>query len=202
MEKFVDRTEDLQTLETAYKMSKSSLIILYGRRRVGKTSLITEFIKNKNALYYLATEESETLNRNAFREKAADFLNHDLLREAESASWETIFKILSNANAGSKIVLVIDEFQYLGKVNPAFPSVMQRIWDETLKEKNIMLILAGSLISMMVSQTLSYGSPLYGRRTFQILLKQVQFRYYRDFYDSPATRRDLIERYAVTGGVP
>lgn len=202
MEKFVDRTEDLQTLETAYKMPKSSLIILYGRRRVGKTSLITEFIKDKKALYYLATEESETLNRNAFREKAADFLGHDLLREAVSASWETIFKIISNADVGSKIILVIDEFQYLGKVNPAFPSVMQRIWDEILKEKNVMLILAGSLISMMVSQTLSYGSPLYGRRTFQILLKQVQFRYYREFYDSLTTRRELIERYAVTGGVP
>ena len=71
-----------------------------------------------------------------------------------------------------------------------------------LKEKNVMLILAGSLISMMVSQTLSYGSPLYGRRTFQILLKQVQFRYYCEFYDSLTTRRELIERYAVTGGVP
>lgn len=95
----------------------------------------------------------------------------------------------------------MDEFQYLGKSNPAFPSVFQRIWEEILKDKSVMVILCGSLISMMESQTLAYGSPLYGRRTAQIRLKQIPFAYYHEFF--PAKNRlEQIEMYAVTGGVP
>ena len=115
--------------------------------------------------------------------------------------WDTIFKAIVSAKWETKPVLIIDEFQYLGKANPAFPSVFQRIWDEILMKSSVMVILCGSLISMMVSQTLSYGSPLYGRRTAQIRLKQIPFRYYREF--CPAlSRKGQIERYAVTGGVP
>ena len=89
--------------------------------------------------------------------------------------WDTIFKAIVSAKWETKPVLIIDEFQYLGKANPAFPSVFQRIWDEILMKSSVMVILCGSLISMMVSQTLSYGSPLYGRRTAQIRLKQIPF---------------------------
>lgn len=99
------------------------------------------------------------------------------------------------------MVVILDEFQYLGRSNPAFPSVFQRVWDEILKERNVMVILCGSLISMMVSQTLSYQSPLYGRRTAQIRLKQIPFPYYQDFFDG-LSFREQVERYAVTGGVP
>ena len=101
----------------------------------------------------------------------------------------------------SKPVIVLDEFQYLGKANPAFPSIFQRIWEEILKDKSVMVILCGSLISMMESQTLAYGSPLYGRRTAQIRLKQIPFSYYHEFFPNK-NRRELIEMYAVTGGVP
>lgn len=99
------------------------------------------------------------------------------------------------------MVVILDEFQYLGRSNPAFPSVFQRVWDEILKERNVMVILCGSLISMMVSQTLSYQSPLYGRRTAQIRLKQIPFPYYQDFFDG-LSFREQVERYAVTGDVP
>jgi len=85
-------------------------------------------------------------------------------------------------------VIVIDEFQYIGKSNPAFPSIFQRIWEETLKNKSIMVILCGSLVSMMESQTLSYGSPLYGRRTAQIRLKQIPFQYYHEFFPNKSRR--------------
>ena len=78
----------------------------------------------------------------------------------------------------SKPVIVIDEFQYIGRSNPAFPSVFQRIWEEQLKDRPVMVILCGSLVSMMVSQPLHYGSPLYGRRTAQIRLRPIPFRYY------------------------
>ena len=120
MGKFIDREEELNTLEGEYRREGASLVILYGRRRVGKTSLISEFIKDKKALYFLASEESESQNRLDFKNKAADFINNDLLREANVSIWDMIFKTIADSAFETKPILVIDEFQYLGKVNPAF----------------------------------------------------------------------------------
>ena len=201
VEKLIDRESELETLQSEYARNGSALVVLYGRRRVGKTTLISEFIKDKNALFFLASEESETQNRHAFKEKAAEFMNSDLLRNADVKSWDVIFKALMDATFASKPVIVIDEFQYIGKSNPAFPSIFQRIWEEILKDKQVMVVLCGSLISRMESQTLSYNSPLYGRRTAQIRLTQIPFRYYGEFFPHKS-RRELIEMYSVTGGVP
>ena len=120
MEKFIDRESELETLQSEYARNGSALVVLYGRRRVGKTTLISEFIKDKNALFFLASEASETQNRHAFKEKAAEFMNSDLLRNADVKSWDVIFKALMDATFASKPVIVIDEFQYIGKSNPAF----------------------------------------------------------------------------------
>ena len=177
-----DRESEMATLQNEYERNGSALVILYGRRRVGKTTLITEFIKDKEALFFLASEESEVQNRNAFKEKAADFINSDLLKNADVKNWDVIFKAITDTSFASKPIIVIDEFQYIGKANPAFPSIFQRIWEELLKDKSIMIILCGSLISMMESQTLAYNSPLYGRRTAQIRLKQIPFSYYEEFF--------------------
>ncbi len=201
MEQFIDRESEMETLQSEYDRKCSSLVIMYGRRRVGKTTLISQFIKDKKALFFLASEESEAQNRNAFKDKAADFIENELLKSADIKNWEIIFKAITDTSFNSKPVIVIDEFQYIGKSNPAFPSIFQRIWEETLKDKSVMVILCGSLISMMESQTLSYNSPLYGRRTAQIRLKQIPFRYYREFFPGK-NRRELIEMYSVTGGVP
>ena len=201
MEQFIDRESEMETLQNEYNRNGSSLVIMYGRRRDGKTTVISEFIKDKPALFFLASEESEAQNRNAFKDKAADFLESELLKNADIKNWEVIFKTIADTSFDSKPVIVIDEFQYIGKSNPAFPSIFQRIWEETLKDKPVMVILCGSLISMMKSQTLSYNSPLYGRRTAQIRLKQIPFRYYQEFFPGK-NRRELIEMYSVTGGVP
>ena len=201
MKQFVDRELEMETLQNEYERDGSALVVLYGRRRVGKTTLISEFIKDKKALFFLASEESEGQNRNAFKEKVADFIDSDLLRSAEIKSWDVLFKSIMDTPFDSKPVIVLDEFQYLGKANPAFPSIFQRIWEEILKDRSVMVILCGSLISMMESQTLAYGSPLYGRRTAQIRLKQIPFGYYHEFFPNKS-RRELIEMYAVTGGVP
>lgn len=201
MKQFVDREQEMETLQSEYEREGSALVVLYGRRRVGKTTLISEFIKGKKALFFLVSEEAEAQNRNAFREKVAEFIDSDLLRSAEIKSWDVLFKAIMETNFDSKPVIVLDEFQYLGKANPAFPSILQRIWEEILKDRSVMVILCGSLISMMESQTLAYGSPLYGRRTAQIRLKQIPFGYYHEFF-SGKSRRELIEMYAVTGGVP
>ena len=201
MKQFVDRELEMETLQNEYERDGSALVVLYGRRRVGKTTLITEFIKDKKALFFLASEEAESQNRNAFKEKAAEFIDSDLLRNADIKNWDVLFKSIMDTTFDSKPVIVLDEFQYLGKANPAFPSIFQRIWEEILKDKSVMVILCGSLISMMESQTLAYGSPLYGRRTAQIRLKQIPFGYYHEFFPNKS-RRELIEMYAVTGGVP
>ena len=201
MKRFVDREQEMETLQSEYNRDGSALVVLYGRRRVGKTTLISEFIKDKNALFFLASEEAEAQNRNAFKEKVAEFIDSDLLRSADIKSWDVLFKSVMDTPFESKPVIVLDEFQYLGKANHAFPSVFQRIWEEILKDKSVMVILCGSLISMMESQTLAYGSPLYGRRTAQIRLQQIPFGYYHDFFPGKS-RRELIEMYAVTGGVP
>ena len=201
MKQFVDRELEMETLQNEYERDGSALVVLYGRRRVGKTTLISEFIKDKKALFFLASEEAEAQNRNAFKEKVAEFIDSDLLRSADIKNWDVLFKSIMDTPFDSKPVIVLDEFQYLGKANPAFPSIFQRIWEEILKDKSVMVILCGSLISMMESQALAYGSPLYGRRTAQIRLKQIPFGYYHEFFPNKS-RKELIEMYAVTGGVP
>lgn len=201
MGKFVNRTKELETLEKQYTSNASSLVVVYGRRRVGKTSLINEFLKrHKDALYFLATEESEAQNLNAFKGQVAEYTDNELLKSA-NVDWLTVFKTLLNHTTETKKIIVMDEFQYIGKANSAFPSIMQKVWDTLLSNANIMLILCGSLISLMKSQTLDYGSPLYGRRTAQIKLKQIAFKHYGEFYEN-MTAEQLVPFYAVTGGVP
>lgn len=194
MAKFVDREKELEYLNSEYNKKQSSLIILYGRRRIGKTSLIKEFGKDKNMLYFLATEETEKQNLKQLSILIAENMGF--------SDWDSAFKFIVNSKREKKLVIVIDEFQYLGKVNQAFPSIFQRIWDNILKYENIMVILCGSLINMMEAQVLNYTSPLYGRRTGQIKLKQIPFKNYNEFFGEQITRKELIEKYAVTGGVP
>lgn len=201
IDKFIDRKEEMAFLNSEYERDGSSLVVLYGRRRVGKTALAAEFMKGKKALYFLVTEENETQNRNAFKALVSDFIQNELLQSASIDDWGQIFKHLLNDKTGGKKLIIIDEFQYLGKSNPSFPSIFQKIWDTQLKGENIMVILCGSLISIMESQTLAYSSPLYGRRTGQIKLKQIPFNHYNEFFPNKS-KKELIEYFAVTGGVP
>lgn len=200
MDTFVDRVEDMATLDEQFASHQAAMVVIYGRRRVGKTALITEFMRGKRGLYFLATEESEEQNRAAFQRQVAAFLGDDLLAQAPVDNWDILFDCLTKAD--ERLIIALDEFQYLGKANQAFPSVFQRIWDTMLNQRNVMVILCGSLVSLMESQVLSYSSPLYGRRTAQIRMKQIPFRFYGDFFSQAAGYRDLVERYSVTGGVP
>ncbi|QNB47689.1 AAA family ATPase [Thermanaerosceptrum fracticalcis] len=201
MNKFVNRENELTFLQSEYIKRQSSLVIIYGRRRIGKTSLIKKFIQDKSALYFLASEEPERENINSFKNLLAEFTGNILLRRGSDFSWDDLFTVFRDYNSNYKKILVIDEFQYLGKANSAFPSIFQRIWDQILKDSYIMVILCGSLIHMMESQTLAYSSPLYGRRTGQIKLKQIPFLHYGEFYGNKS-EEELIQYYAVTGGVP
>ena len=202
MTKFVNRNQELKFLQSEFNKKDSSMIIIYGRRRIGKTSLLSEFIKDKDALFFLATEESETENRNAFTKKVAEYTKNELLANSKVEDWDTLFSYLSSYQPEERKLIIIDEFQYIGKSNPAFVSKLQRIWDTILKNSNVMLVLCGSLVNMMYDQTLSYSSPLYGRRTGQLKMKQIAFKYYHEFFNNELSEKQLIENYAVTGGVP
>ena len=142
------------------------------------------------------------MNREAFQRLAAEFLESDLLRESVLTRWEPIFQQLARAAEKQRLIIVIDEFQYIGKSNPAFLSVFQRVWDTILQGANIMLILCGSLVSMMMSQTLHHSSPLYGRRTAQLHVRPIPFVHYHEFFPDSFSQEKLIERYSITGGVP
>lgn len=199
MERFIDRKKELEYLESEYQSKRSSFVVVYGRRRTGKTALLRHFAKDKPSLYFLATEESENENRNAFADIVANHYNNSILASSKINDWEPVFDLI--AQQSEKQIVIIDEFQYIGRSSPSFISKLQAVWDNKLQYSNIMLILCGSLINMMYDQTLSYNSPLYGRRTGQIRLKQIGFEYYREFFPS-LTEKQLIERYSVTGGVP
>jgi AAA+ ATPase superfamily predicted ATPase len=206
---FVDRGEELAFLEEQWKRERASFVVVYGRRRIGKTALVSRFLAGRRWLYFLATEENEAQNRAAFRAQAAQFSGNELLAASTTADWDLIFREALRRPLGAvpegtkqdRPIIAIDEFQYLAKANPAFPSIVQKIWDSFLSGKNVMLILCGSSVSMMESSVLSYNSPLYGRRTGQIRLEQIPFSYYGAFFPG-RTGRELVERYAVTGGIP
>ena len=161
--KFIGRQRELESLEREYQKD-SSFVVIYGRRRVGKTTLIKEFIKSKLAFYFLATEEVESQSIKRLSGVVSRVTRNPLLQRAAFSDWLDLFHIIAEFRPEEKKVLVIDEFPYLVKSNPAFPSILQNAWDEVLKDSNVMLILCGSLIGMMQKHALSYDSPLYGRR--------------------------------------
>ena len=198
--KFINRKNEIKTLENEYNKS-SSFVILYGRRRTGKTTLIKEFIKEKSAFYFFADKQNESLQIERFKNQLAEHFKDELLRKITISDWDTLFEYFINKIGEKKIIFIIDEFQYLCMVNKNFASIFQRIYDEKLSNKNIMIILCGSLISMMYSETLAYSSPLYGRRTAQIKLQPIKFQYYSEFFNNPS-HKELIEFYSITSGVP
>jgi hypothetical protein len=201
MKHFINRKKELATLREQYSSSESSFMVIYGRRRVGKTTLIKKFIEDKNALYFLATQETQTASMKRFAESLADYTGQEYLKSAAFDDWRALFEVFAKHESAQKKVLVIDELPFMVGTNAAFPSILQWVWDTWLKDANVMLILCGSLIHMMEKYTLNYSSPLYGRRTGQIKLKQIDWQHYYKFCDN-LPYRDLVELYAVTGGVP
>ena len=172
---FIGRTSELATLNAELERG-SGFVVIYGRRRVGKTTLIKEFIKDKRAFYFLATTESEVQSMKRFTGVLSRTTKNPMLSKVTFTDWLDLFQVVADDHPDEKKVLVIDEFPYLVKTNPDFPSILQNAWDEVLKDHNVMLVLCGSLISMMKKHALAYDSPLYGRRTAQIRLMPLQLR--------------------------
>ncbi|SMC09486.1 ATP-binding protein [Nitratiruptor tergarcus] len=196
---FVDREKELKILEKEYNHKNFRFCIIYGRRRVGKTALIQKFLSKKRGIYFLATLENEHLLLEKFKNIVADYFADEFLRKVTIGSFEELFLYIVQKN--QKVTIVIDEFQYLAKVNPAIASIFQTICDNYLKSSNIFLILCGSIISMMYRETLAYSSPLYGRRTSNIKLSPLQFIYIDKFFPKKK-KQELIEIYSILGGIP
>lgn len=199
MNKFIGRISELETLEQEFQRN-SGFVVIYGRRRVGKTRLIKEFIKDKNSFYFLATKEVESQSMKRFAGVIARTTKNQTVSKVAFNDWLDLFQVIADYKPDEKKVIVIDEFPYLVKTNEAFPSVLQNAWDEILCDNNIMLILCGSLISMMKKHALSYESPIYGRRTAQIRLKPLPFS--QLYKTQKLSFTDAVEQYSVTGGVP
>ena len=195
-EQFVDRESDLRFLKRAYESERAELIIIYGRRRVGKTELARKSAEEKEHIYFFAEETLEEENLKNFRALMAKYLKNDIIAKAE-LSWEEVFKLLKNEN----LVIIIDEFPNMIKENRGIVSKFQRIWDEILSESKIKLVLLGSSISVMESQVLGYRAPLYGRRTGQIYLKPLKFIHLKQFFPEKSLE-EMVRIYGLTDGIP
>ena len=202
---FADRKEEMSILETDYSVKGKRLFVLYGRRRVGKTELIRRFTRERG-IYFLATNEGDTQNIRSFQELASSYLRDPGIRNGLYTDWYSFFSVLTANDAfrkrcnESKLVIVFDEFPYLIEANRSIPSVFQKIYDTLTNDADVMLILSGSSISMMEDNVLSYRSPLYGRRTGQLRLNPLKFRYIKEF--SNFKFEDLCKTWFTLGGVP
>jgi len=197
---FLDREKELQWLKNNYRKKESSFLIIYGRRRVGKTELIKQFIQDIPHIYFLAGTKTERENMLELQIIMGDFLKDEMFKKIKFSNWEELFKEFTKKTK-KQVIIAIDEFPYLIEGNKAIPSIFQKIWDEILKDKKIMLILCGSSIGMMETQVLGYKSPLYGRRTGQWKIEPFKFKnlmlFLKDFsFD------DRLKYFSILDGIP
>lgn len=196
---FLGREKELQALEKMYKKADFQMAVVYGRRRIGKTSLLNEFIKGKNSLYLSAEEVNDSLNLTKFSKILGEKIGISNFPKVES--WNDFFSIIEERFAEERLVLVIDEYPYAAMANKSLNSILQHVIDYQYKNTNIFLIICGSSMSFMENQVLGEKSPLFGRRTGQ--LKVIPLDYYEAarFYPH-ATPEEKIMYYAAVGGTP
>lgn len=199
--KFINRKHELNHLEEEYAKEGAKFVVLYGRRRVGKTRLIEEFIRNKDAAYYLAAQETDKQQMEEFRNVIADRLNDGFLRTTSFNDWKHLFAYLEKAWPKDKrMILAIDEVTFVIKSNSSFPSYFQKFWDVFLSKTNTFVILSGSLVNLIIESVLSHSSPLYGRRTSQIFLLPFSFKESLMFMNGMKFE-DAVAFHSLTGGV-
>src|SRR3989338_1591536 len=198
---FRDRRKEMGALDALYSSGKAGLVVLYGRRRVGKTSLILELIGRHRGLYLLGRQETELENLRRFSEEVATFFHDGVVRANPFRNWDSLLLYLAGKWKERRFILALDEFPYLVAANRSLPSILQDHWDSRLSKESAFLILCGSSISMM-EESLGYKSPLYGRRTEQMLLEPLGFSQASEFFPEGMAIGRKIEFYAVLGGTP
>ena len=194
---FINREEEIKMLEDRYASDRAEFLLIYGRRRVGKTELINHFYSQKPHIYYLCTKSNDLDQMKVLVKRIANTFNE---RSPEINSWNEFFSYLAEKAADKKLIIAIDEYPYLLAANNAISSIFQAGWDEFLKKTRIYLIICGSSISVMEHE-LTSKSPLYGRRTGQIRVEPLSFADSIKFFPKYSII-DKIYSYAILGNIP
>jgi uncharacterized protein len=198
---FIGRQNELEALSAELASSRASLAIVYGRRRVGKSTLIREAAKNRPHILYQATRVTSSLNLEAFKSEIARTIGPDELL-AGIADWLAVLHYLGRAaESRPGLIVILDEFPYLADADPALPSIVQKFWDSGVPQTaKLKLVLCGSMISQM-EELLAERNPLYGRKTLALDLSPLSLRDAAQFV--PRYRpEDKLLTYGVFGGVP
>lgn len=195
---FKNRVKELTLLDNLYNSKKPKLIIMYGRRRVGKTALLRKFISKHLGIYILARQESELEQLKKISSQIAEFYKDEVLEKNLFHNWDAVFLYLAKK---PRIPIIIDEFPYLAQSSKSILGILQDFWDNYFSNNNSFIILCGSSINMM-EELLGKKSPIYGRRTEQILLEPLKFRDSCLFFPKEMPTKGKIINYAVLGGMP
>ena len=200
---FIGRQDEKNKLERLYKTDKFQCVVMYGRRRVGKTALISEFIKDKDAIFFTGQETNakdnlESLSQSIFS-ISSDFAESASIFKGYKEALEAVFNIARN----KRIVLAIDEYPYLAYSYRGISSLLQTLIDKHKDTSKLFIILCGSSLSFMEDQVLGYKSPLYGRRTAQFKILPFDFIQTKEYFaNSKFNREDIALLFGITGGIP
>ena len=171
---FVGRERELTALERLYASDKFEFVVIYGRRRVGKTALISQFIKDKKAVYFMGVESNLKQNLENFSRNILEY-GSDISADMSFQSFQAALEYVFQKAQKERLILAIDEYPYVARVSRSLASTMQMLIDQYKDRSKLMLILCGSSMSYMEDQVLAYKSPLYGRRTAQMKILPFDF---------------------------
>ena len=198
---FVNRINEIKALEKFYKTGETEFLIVYGRRRIGKTELLRQFARDKKHFFFSSDMSSEQEQLKQFTEKIYNLTGEAFLKDYSFGKWEHLLNYLFDHVVPEFRLIIIDEFPYLCMSNMALPSILQKIWDEKGKDSGVFLILCGSYMSFMERELLSSKSPLYGRRTGQIILQPFRYKVLKELFPG-YTQEELVMVYSILGGTP
>ena len=196
---FIGREKELSYLNEFYGKAGMGMTVIYGRRRIGKSTLIAEFAKDKKVIFYTATKVGKERNLELFSEQ----VTQTFLPGVEGISFttvEAVFDFIAKNVSGEKTVLVIDELPYWAEKDEGLLSILQKYIDTIWQGKNLKIILCGSALSFMENKVLSEKSPLFGRRDSQIKLEAFDYLDSAKFV-SKYSYKDKAICYGITGGV-
>jgi hypothetical protein len=196
---FIGRKRELNSLQKLYDNDGFSMTVIYGRRRIGKSTLIAEFIKDKKAIFYTATKVGAERNLELFSNQVVSALDADF-EGVVFSSIDSVFDFITNKLPTEKLIIVIDELPYWAQNDESLLSILQKYIDTKWNRKNIMIILCGSALSFMENKVLSEKSPLFGRRNSQIKLEAFNYKDSALFVPNYSIE-DKALCYGVTGGV-
>lgn len=172
---FLCRETELRKLNNRFNKNQMECVIIYGRRRVGKTALINEFVKDKPVIYFPALNTNAKDNLTALSKAICAYRNPDAGTAPVYNSFDDAFAEITRIVQAKRVVFVIDEFPYLAKADSSIPSRLQHLFDDDWKDSKLYLILCGSSLSFMEKEVLSSKSPLFGRRTAQFKIEPLTY---------------------------